>query len=205
MTTTDAPAFAHAYDGLALAFRVPASRDGGADQRQIYYEALADLPVAAIVDAAAQLQRTGRYMPTVSEWALAAEAVASKHAPPARLVAQLPNATPGQVARVQLAKAACVAQLRARGWAKLADTIEAGRIAIPVPPTCDVCDDTGWRPRMCTAATRCGRLACAPLGSDYEHDYVERCACVDTNETITARRARAAIRQTSNAQSRGRR
>jgi hypothetical protein len=44
-------------------------------------------------------------------------------------------------------------------------------------PTCDACEDTGWRRHSCWADLRCGRPFCAAAHPSHEHGYVSPCAC----------------------------
>lgn len=48
---------------------------------------------------------------------------------------------------------------------------------------CDDCRDTGWKP------SRCPSQPCGRRFTHAEHEWVDRCACVATNPTITRHRA----------------
>jgi hypothetical protein len=68
MTDQDKPAFAQAFNRLAVGLRLPASEVDPAMQ-QIYFDALKDLPIAAVDAAVVPLQRTAGYgFPRTSEW-----------------------------------------------------------------------------------------------------------------------------------------
>ena len=53
---------------------------------------------------------------------------------------------------------------------------------------CSQCSDVGWKGFHCTAANQCG--SCRDKRRHiYDHDYVDRCACFDSNPLLVAARA----------------
>jgi hypothetical protein len=73
VTEQDKPAFAQAFNRLAVALRLPAVEVDPAMQ-QIYFDALKDLPIAAVVGAVSGLSKTAGYgFPRTSEWYSVAE------------------------------------------------------------------------------------------------------------------------------------
>lgn len=66
-------AFAQCFNRLAVALRLP-TKDIDRAQIEIYFEALADLPLWAVVEAARHLERHGgSFFPTAAVWHQAAE------------------------------------------------------------------------------------------------------------------------------------
>lgn len=45
-------------------------------------------------------------------------------------------------------------------------------------PTCDECDNSGWRITACTHAMRCNRYRCGTSEPAWEHNYAVPCECV---------------------------
>jgi hypothetical protein len=73
VTDQDKPAFAQAFNRMAVALRLPAAEVDPAMQ-QIYFDALKDLPVAAVVGAVGGLTQSAGYgFPRTSEWHSVAE------------------------------------------------------------------------------------------------------------------------------------
>jgi len=209
MITADGDAFAVSYKTLAIATRVPADREGGAAARLAYFETMQDLPIAAVVEAASELQRTARFFPTVSEWAEVAERIVQGR--PARpIVAHVSDDDPAEVAKARTARASLVAGLRARGrvhgidWPKLAEVFARMPIRLPPAVYCARCHDTGWEGFVCRPAARCQGFGCRDRARDpaFEHDYVSRCGCNSSNPILMARRAADAARRTTGAATR---
>lgn len=46
---------------------------------------------------------------------------------------------------------------------------------------CWDCQDTGWRPHVCTTESRCGRYPCNVSEASFTHRYVAVCECRATN------------------------
>ena len=193
-------AFAAAFDPLALATRLNTARgDGGPDQRAIFFAAMSDLPITAVIEAAATLTRTARFFPTVAEWAAEAERrVSSLPSSPAAPLARHPHATPERLASLKAAQAACVATLRETPqWSRLATAIEGLPLRIAAAAHCDRCLDSGWATFTCRAGSRCGRFECETAPPDRDHDWCTRCACIATNPTIQKRHEQIAHRRTT--------
>ena len=75
MTDTDKPAFAQAFNRLAVALRLP-SHEVDPAMQQIYFDALKELPISAVVGAVGGLAKTAGYgFPRTSEWYSVAERV----------------------------------------------------------------------------------------------------------------------------------
>ena len=72
MTVIDKPRFAQAFNRLAVSLRLPIGEADAAMQR-VYYDALDDLPVDALEDAARELAREAEWFPKTSEWRSVAE------------------------------------------------------------------------------------------------------------------------------------
>lgn len=72
MTLTDKPRFVQSFNRLAVALRLPSGEVDSAMQR-VYYEALEDLPIDAIEDAARNFAREATWFPKTSEWRSVAE------------------------------------------------------------------------------------------------------------------------------------
>lgn len=88
MTDDDRGAFLQAFNRLAVALRLP-EREIDASMQQIYFDALADLPIAAVDGAVDGLARTAGYgFPRTSDWHSVAERVQVEQTlralPPAR-------------------------------------------------------------------------------------------------------------------------
>ena len=200
MTLADGARFNQAFDGLALALRLNTDREGGADQRAIYFEALGDLEVAAVTTAAGTLQRVARFFPTVSEWAAEAERVAQQTRAAAPVIVAHPQAA--EIARISTARDRFVAHCRDQvdradavlDWSALAETVSRFPIRVPLAAHCPTCQDTGLEPRTCEPGATCGRPACldrerAVAAGDTapRHEYVTRCICWPTNPIHLAR------------------
>jgi len=68
MTDADKPAFAQAFNRLAVGLRLPPAEVDAVMQR-IYFDALRDLPIAAVEAAVIPLQRVQGYgFPTTARW-----------------------------------------------------------------------------------------------------------------------------------------
>tara|TARA_R110000824_G_scaffold324354_3_gene511299 strand:+ start:358 stop:1332 length:975 start_codon:yes stop_codon:yes gene_type:complete len=184
-------AFDAAFDQLALATRLNTARGGGGpDQRAIFFAAMSDLPITAVIEAATTLTRTARFFPTVAEWAAEAERRVSAlpSSPSAPLTARHPYATPDRLASLQAAQAACVASLRKDPTlARLATAIEGLPLRVPAAAHCSRCFDGGWASFTCRAGARCGRFECETAAPDANHDWCTRCACIPTNPNIQKR------------------
>ena len=76
MTDSDGLGFVHAFNRLAVATRLPAAEADEAMQR-IYWEGLEDLPLQAVADAAAGLEKSAQWFPKVAEWREAAKPLAA--------------------------------------------------------------------------------------------------------------------------------
>lgn len=75
MTDDDLPAFLQAFNRLAVALRLPAA-EVDAPMKQIYFDALKDLPIAAVAGAVGGLAKTAGYgFPRTSEWWAVADRV----------------------------------------------------------------------------------------------------------------------------------
>lgn len=73
MSDDELPAFLQAFNRLAVALRLPAPEIDAA-QKQIYFEALRDLPLEAVEAAVLPLSRTAGFgFPRTSEWHQVAE------------------------------------------------------------------------------------------------------------------------------------
>lgn len=73
MTTADMPTFLQAFNRLAVALRLPAA-EVDAPMKQIYFDALKDLPIEAVAGAVHGLVKTAGYgFPRTSEWHSVAE------------------------------------------------------------------------------------------------------------------------------------
>ena len=77
MTIHDKQRFKQAFSRLAVAVRLPADQADAAMQR-VYWDALADLPLEAVEDAARELALEAQWFPKVAEWRDAASK--AKHA-----------------------------------------------------------------------------------------------------------------------------
>jgi hypothetical protein len=74
MNTDDRPQFAQAFNRLAVACRL-SSTDTDPAAKRIYFDALADLPLDLVEQAADHLAKTAKWFPKVAEWAEAARTI----------------------------------------------------------------------------------------------------------------------------------
>ena len=205
-TQTDGDGFAAAYSQLAIATRVSPDREGGVEARLAYFDAMHDLPIAAVVEAAAELSRTARFFPTVAEWAATAERIVHSRSQ-APILAHVPEDDPVEVAKARAARDNLVRELRLKGqvggvdYVRLAEVFAKMPIRLGPAPHCRDCEDRGWAYRVCRPAARCGGWGCQERARDplFTHDYVIACACRDSNPKILDERAKASARRTTSA------
>lgn len=93
MTVQEKPRFAQCFNRLAVALRLPANEADSSMQR-VYWDALSDLPVEAIEDAARELAADSQWFPKTSEWRDVA--VKAKHGRMLKAALPEPRANPWQ-------------------------------------------------------------------------------------------------------------
>jgi hypothetical protein len=204
MTEADRPAFMQAFNRLSVSLPKPREVAGDetvqAGQMMAYWEALKDLPVDAVVEAAAKLQRQGSgFFPSTQEWYRRADDLAYQRLLDQGVVSeQLPAGDETAFAKAKRARARFLAELRAKpnvnGWdfAAIADVFEK---AIPCRDPerfpgariyCDVCQDSGWVARQCVDGDRCA--AHADVDRSWgEHEHRQCCACTGFNPVMARR------------------
>ena len=158
MSPQDARLFDQSYNRLAVALRSPTS---DAVTKRVYFDALADLPLAAVEAAAVTLGRTQvsddgskSYFPTTAQWHHAAE-----------------------LAQQALIRHA-IAPAREEPW-----HTECREHDDDNP---EGCEDTGWLQRICRPGARCGCLLYRNHPTE-THSYTVKCPCRATNATYRKR------------------
>jgi hypothetical protein len=201
MTATDKRAFAHAFNRLAVATRLPADQGDQSAQR-IYFEGLVDLPIEAVLHAAGQLETRAAWFPKLAEWRQEARRAQRDETRREALSApQLTGAVSRGEARAtvqQLAEATndYLAMRRAgvsredavRGLEGLLRAFLVPGRSQPWRDECEACGDSGWEVRTCYTdqGPACGVRGCH---RDREHTYAVACSCRETNRTWQRSRA----------------
>lgn len=204
MTRADEVVFSQAFNRLAVAMRLPATKheDELKAQMRVYFDALCELPVEPVCAAAEGLQKRGSgFFPTTQEWFRAADdlAYAGLLDSERERTALLPSGDVSAFQKAKAARAKFLSELRAKGnrngvdWGAFADTFERAIPCrdperYPYASWCSSCDDSGWLSRVCQDGDRCPAHADVDAAWG-EHEHVTRCGCRAMNPNIQRRLA----------------
>jgi hypothetical protein len=158
---------------------------------------LGDLPIESVETAATALAREGtHWMPSDGEWYEVADTDAARSLVLSadHDVAQLTAAghiEADEIASLTAARRSFVAayELASGGTLPPDHVWKTDRDHVPAYH-CATCGDTGWRDHTCSTDDQCH--ACIARGRHlYDHTYLQRCVCFETNAALLAARAHA--------------
>ena len=161
---------------------------------------LGELPIESVEVAAKILSKEANsFMPDDGSWfevadTLAAEALV-KDAKEVRQITSTSDIERDEVSAIKVARDTFVKKYEAM-CGKTLPSDHVWKLDIKGIRTvhCVQCSDVGWRSFRCTEATWCGSCRNRRVHV-YDHDFVRRCVCFDTNPALITSRAESQLRQ----------